>query len=357
MPKLHHFLLLAFIAVCLSSSVAQMSKELLLSEIENAYNPIPSPDGKLIAYVRTGWNREHGSGGFGRSNLRSEIAVMNAKGEILTQSPLGDAFLFGWTQDSSELVCYRDGRFSLVRANGGTSQNGRDTDAHLGSSEQVAYLSKADTFIWLEHEDWHTQVLTRKGKLAEIALMTGDLVIPSPDERYIAVAGNKVDLWVLDTETKKWANLGRTDIHPYSGWDYIKPTWNPWFADSSRIVFFSGSRLIVASPDGERKETLLEIPNSGLPVPSPDGKRIGYVTFSPRPMKLRRDLSFWGDSTLWVVSADGKRVPQQITSSSTDTTYDLRWLGNDRLIFDRLSDEPFYSHARLWTVSLPKTKR
>jgi len=33
---------------------------------ENAYNPIPSPDGKYIAYVRTGWGRRQGSGGRSR---------------------------------------------------------------------------------------------------------------------------------------------------------------------------------------------------------------------------------------------------------------------------------------------------
>jgi hypothetical protein len=37
-------------------AVAQTPTETLLSK-ENAYNPIPSPDGKYIAYVRTGWGR------------------------------------------------------------------------------------------------------------------------------------------------------------------------------------------------------------------------------------------------------------------------------------------------------------
>jgi len=54
-------------------------QEILLSP-ENAYNPIPSPDGKLIAFVRTGWGREGGSGGMGRSNLVSEIGVMEHAG-------------------------------------------------------------------------------------------------------------------------------------------------------------------------------------------------------------------------------------------------------------------------------------
>src|SRR5206468_11502786 len=78
-------------------SPAQGIDEKLLSDAENAYNPISSPDGILIAYVRTGWARPGGSGGFGRSNLRSEIAVMTTSGTMLSRTPLADAFLFGWT--------------------------------------------------------------------------------------------------------------------------------------------------------------------------------------------------------------------------------------------------------------------
>src|ERR1700691_3358488 len=52
--------LLFFIAV--ATLWGQAPNEKLLSE-ENGYNPIPSPNGKLIAYVRTGWGRPGGGGG------------------------------------------------------------------------------------------------------------------------------------------------------------------------------------------------------------------------------------------------------------------------------------------------------
>jgi Tol biopolymer transport system component len=92
----------------LCNTPGQPFKEVLLSESENAYNPIPNPDGSLIAYVRTGWDRTRGSGGGGRSNLRSEVMVMNADGTLLTREPLVDAFLYGWTPDGKYLICYRD---------------------------------------------------------------------------------------------------------------------------------------------------------------------------------------------------------------------------------------------------------
>src|SRR3954468_8110182 len=102
-------------------SPAQSFDEKLLSDVENAYNPIPSPDGKLIAYVRTGWARAGGSGGFGRSNLRSEIGVMTTLGKVLSPTPLGNAFLFGWTRDGKDLICYRDLHFLLLEPYGGVS--------------------------------------------------------------------------------------------------------------------------------------------------------------------------------------------------------------------------------------------
>ena len=102
---------------------AQGPTEALVST-ENAYNPIPSPDGKYIAYVRTGWGRPKGSGGFGRSNLVSEVAVTDASGSLVEKNPVADAFLAGWTPDSTDLVCYRDGEYSLVSLDGKRSRKG-----------------------------------------------------------------------------------------------------------------------------------------------------------------------------------------------------------------------------------------
>jgi hypothetical protein len=83
-------LLLLSAVVLIPRAEAQAPRETLLST-ENAYNPIPSPDGRYIAYVRTGWGRPGGSSGFGRSNLVSEVAVIEASGSLIEKNPVADA--------------------------------------------------------------------------------------------------------------------------------------------------------------------------------------------------------------------------------------------------------------------------
>lgn len=142
------------------SAEAQAARETLLST-ENAYNPIPSPDGKYIAYVRTGWGRPGGSGGFGRSNLVSEVAVMRASGNPVAKKPLADAFLSGWTPDSTALVCYRDGEYSLVSLVGNDASKGRFSGAtNVFGSERVSYLPRLGTMIWSQRDGFRTVLAT-----------------------------------------------------------------------------------------------------------------------------------------------------------------------------------------------------
>ena len=83
----------------------------------NAYDPVPSPDGKLIAYVLTGRKLEGGSGGFGRSNLQSDVKFCDSSGQTL-QNPYAEGFLGEWLPDSSEIVSFRDWKFSLLDPGG-----------------------------------------------------------------------------------------------------------------------------------------------------------------------------------------------------------------------------------------------
>lgn len=362
------------------TSANRLAKEELLSDTENAYNPIPSPDNSMIAYVRTGrW--EKGSGGLGRSNLRSQIMVMDTQGRLLTEKPLADAFLAGWTSDGNNLICYRDGQYLIVSPDGETLRKGLlpNTSDSYDISERIAFLSTTGSFLWLQTyynnikrtvTSAATGYLTRdfvrsvihssQGEIARFKsqLNTDEMLVPSPNERYLALirmasAGGYGHLWIYDRQGKSWGDLGDIVIHPREDWDYIKPTWNPWFADSSCLAFISPSSIVISSPDGRSKQNIPNPgPMAGLAVPSPDGKYIAYATFEPRPMKQRPDLKFWGGSTIWVIPTASKSKARPVTEKNKDTTYCLRWLNNSQLVFDRIADEGFYSKARLWKTDI-----
>jgi hypothetical protein len=68
----------------------------------------------------------------------------------------------------------------------------------------------------------------------------------------------------------------------------------------------------------------------------------------------RPDLQFWGGTTILVVPASAGSRPCPITLKNPDEVYDLKWLNNGALVFDRVADEVFYQHARIWKVTVPR---
>jgi hypothetical protein len=180
--------------------------------------------------------------------------------------------------------------------------------------------------------------------------------VPSPDGRYLAVFGesSQPDLKIYDLQLESWTDLGPIRIHPDKDWPYIKPDWNPWFADGSHLVFLRGSTIVIAKPDGTTDFEIKVDSRVGLPTSSPDGKTIAFVTFEPRPKKTRPDLDFWGSTTIWIVRLSDGSEPRPVTVKNQDEVLDLKWLRNDALLFDRVADEPLYTHARIWKVTVPR---
>jgi hypothetical protein len=312
----------------------------------NAYAPLPSPDGKHLAYLLTGRKLFGGSGGTGRSNLQSQIEFSDTDGKM-RQNPNVEGFLGEWLPDSTAVYSFRDWRFAVVTPNGkikSGSMPGLDADRTMKLPERAAYLSRLKKFVWIEDTESGTTILrTLDGPLAIVpdSIFVGSLIVPSPDERYLAFGGR--NLVVYDTVRKTWANLGPLVIHPDSLWDYIKPNWNPWFFDSKYLAFFSGSELYVVSPDGTERLKLLDAEHGGLAIPSPDGTFVAFATFTPRPMRDRPDLNFWGGSVLWIVPTSGG-LPRKLTNATEDQTCDLRWLTSTSLIFDRIASRSTRKH-------------
>ena len=143
------FTLLASTLMLDAGGSAQHLNEMILST-DNAYNPIPSQNGRYIAYVRTGWGRPGGSGGFGRSNLISEVIVIEENGVPVTVMPLAEMFLGGWTPDGNDLVCFRDWEYALVSKDGKRILEGRipnDPNKHP-ATEWVAYSPSLAAIVW-----------------------------------------------------------------------------------------------------------------------------------------------------------------------------------------------------------------
>ena len=347
----------AIAGVLLGLAIHAHSQETLFSNV-NAYNPVPSPDGKLIAYDVTGRKLNGGSGGFGRSNLLSQIEFCDRNGRRV-KGPDVEGFLGEWLPDGSAISTYRDWHFALVSP-GGIEQSGlmrsQSQDSAPAPAERATYIQKFGAFVWIEEDNPGTLLQTRNGPIARLEKIVplSALIVPSPDERYLAIGmpGTETSeghLWTFDTAMQTLTDLGSLTIHPDSTWDYTKPSWNPWFSDSHNLTFFSRSALYVVSSDGKKRRKLLEAANAGLATASPDGSMVAFLMSIPRPMKMRPDLSFWGGTTIWVVPTDGGKSVA-ITKASDEKTYGLRWLSNSSLIFDRIGEGLFNNGARIWTV-------
>lgn len=336
--------------------VAQSFGESLLTT-ENAYNPMPSPDGKHIAFVRVGWG-ESSVTSFGRSSLVSEVKVMNVGGGDVPHLLAKDYFLSGWTPDSIRLICFRDSRYGLVSISGEQSGVGHiphDPRVPI-RAERVAYSPSLKAIIWNRPVDqFHWVIEAPSGRVVEEGTLGSGRTIPSPDGQYIAFVGDgsESNLRVYDLQRESWNDLGRINIHPDENWSYIQPDWSPWFADSSRLVYLRDSTLVIATPDGRHKTEIKIEGQAGLPTPSPDGRSIAYAIFEPRPMKERPDLQFWGGTTIMVVSTSTGAKPRPITLKNSDEVYNLKWLNIGDIVFDRVADEPLYGHARIWKATVP----
>ena len=280
---------------------------------DNAYNPIPSPDGKYIAYVGIGWGQGFVTG-FGRSSLVSDVKFVNAEGVPAPRTLAKDYFLSGWTPDSTQLVCYRDWKYALVATDGKRTVEGRipNKPEEHPATEWVAYAPSFTMVVWSRLVDLAHGVIEMPGGLIAREEQFQDRVVPSPDGRYLAVFGDypQTDLRIYDLRLKSWADLGRISIHPDKDWSYIEPNWNPWFGDGSRLVFLRGSMLVISTPDAAEKTEIPIDGPAGLPVPSPNGQRIAYASFEPSPMKTRPDLPYWGGTTIFVVPVAGHEKPR-----------------------------------------------
>jgi hypothetical protein len=350
----HHVSLAALVFSITVNAQTQLSDE-------NAYNPVPSPDGKKIAAVRTGWQRPGGSGGMGRSNLVSDLILLDREGHTLSSKPLADGFITNWVK--AGIVVFRDWSYSLISAEGSPLQKGRVCPERSMAgppptcTERAAYLSTINSFVWVFQSFGDSVLMTPSGDLSSHnhEKFLGEWLVPSPDERHIAVGPGRLgrSLAIYDLREKTWIELGNATIHPDPGWNWMEPSWSPWFTDGSQIAFFNGDGLVVSSPDGKQQSNVVHTKEpAGLAVPSPDGRMIAYATFTSRPRTGGAgNQPIWSCTGIWVLGLQESSQPRRLVGATSDLTYDLRWLDNEHLVFDRVdSGAPIPPKARLWVV-------
>jgi hypothetical protein len=220
---------------CLAMALvaANAAAQIQLSD-ENAYNPIPSPDGLKIVAVRTGWGRHGGSGGLGRSNLKSDLIILDRMGRTISPLFHEDRFVADWNRGG--IVSFRDWSYTLLSPEGRVLDQGRVCSPELINSpfdcpERVAYLPALGSFAWVHQKVGSSVLMTPRGELSldHHEKYLGKWLAPSPDERYIAVGPGQLgpSLNVYDLREKTWTDLGTAVIQPADGSDWMEPSWKP----------------------------------------------------------------------------------------------------------------------------------
>ena len=61
-------------------------------------------------------------------------------------------------------------------------------------------------------------------------------------------------------------------------------------------------------------------------------------------------MPIWNCTGIWVVGLEGSSPPRRLVGQTLSLTYDLRWLDNGHLVFDRI-EEGLPPRGRLWSVA------
>jgi hypothetical protein len=122
--------------------------------------------------------------------------------------------------------------------------------------------------------------------------------------------------------------------------------------DSLHLAYVSGSALVISEPDGNAKRTIPIDGQAGLATPSPDGKSVTYLTFRSSPEEQASRFAILGRKHHLDSAAGSAGKTTAVTERNPATTYDLRWIDNHALVFDRFGDEVLPKSPRMWKVSV-----
>lgn len=141
------------------------------------------------------------------------MKIVTTGGAATSKTLAKDYFLSGWARDSTQLLCFRDGRYALVSVDGKAVTNGMiPNDQRLHPfSEWAAYLPIPGSIVWNRQVDKsHWAIETLGQTIVKENGFLGVRVVPSPDGRYLAVynGSSKADVRVYETHSQTWKDLG-----------------------------------------------------------------------------------------------------------------------------------------------------
>jgi Tol biopolymer transport system component/predicted Ser/Thr protein kinase len=278
------------------------------------YNPVYSPDGKKLAFVR------------GQTEYVGDIWVRNLDSGNEEQITSDKAFIWGlaWTTDNRDIVfsSNREGTFSLwqIKASGGSpqivqlaAQNDIALPAVSLTGQYLAYVS----INWNDYL-WRMDLKNPKNPPKKIPWSSGR----GEDEPQYSPSGDKIavkswqsgpgQIWICDSSGLNLKQL--TSIGTISG----SPIWSP---DGQTIVFDSNVEgfhhiYTINANGGNTKQITSGQSNNHIPSWSIDGDSIYF----------RSDRS--GEEQIWKTSADGGES-KQITfngGQSAFESFDRKWI-------------------------------
>ncbi len=295
------------------------------------WHPLPDrvidwePDGATIRFQssRTSFTRRE-----------AQLWTVSAVGGLPEPIPLPEGGLSSWSPDGKKLAYNRITREQRTwkRYTGGMAQNIWIHDFATGKTQQVTDWPGTENFpMWHGDTIYFTSDRTGRLQIWAYDVPTGnfrqvtnhdayDVKYPSlgPDA---IVYENGGWLWVLDLATEQTHRV-RVALHDDKV--HARPRWrdvDEWITgagvgpDAKRVVFSARGDLFTVPREKGDVRQLTDTPdvNDIRPQWSPDGRWIAW--FSDQG----------GDYELYVMAADGKGTPRQLTRDSDTYWTGLRW--------------------------------